>query len=268
MSSRVQETRPPYPVYEPTPIFGGDLPTIDEIGPPDLRPSSQNPAYSVYAGTRGRNFAGLGESKMNTQSDSADEGVKDYPNELSVLAEADDVSGNGVFDPHGSPGNIHPDYGVFADKESMPGYLMREQFYAPSEVTDLTTGNPVMYVPGGAVPIDQAQADTYRARQLLNELQPGLSPETFGAPAWGSTWVPTDYAMPIAGLGQDLLVGGSCLSLGPCPAGMVSNPSGTMAEGNCCVSAHKRTGMFLAFAAVGLGLGIVAASVARKRRRS
>jgi len=236
MSSRVQEIRPPYPLYQATPIFGGDLPSIDQFGPPDLRPSSMNPSLSVFSANWGRNFAGLGQEKMNTQTSSADEGIADYPNELSVLAEADDVSGNGVFDPHGSPGNIHPDYGVFTDQESLPGYIVRDQFYAPSEVIDGTTGRPVMYVPSGAVAIDQAQADTYRARQLLTELQPHISPETFGAPDFGDTWIPKDYAMPVAGLGQD-----------------EARSSG-------------RVGMFAAFAVVGLGLGIAAAVVVKRKR--
>lgn len=208
MSNRIVGTRPPYPDYASTPLFGGDLPTIDQGGPPDLRFSSMNPAYSVYAGTWGRQLAGLGQEQMNTQTSSADEGIADYPNELLMLAEADDISGNGVFDPHGSPGNLHPDEGIFADKASMPGYLMRERFYAPSEVIDATTGEQVMYVPGGAVPIDQSQVDTFRARQLMMELQPGISPETFGAPAGADTWIPQEDAWALGqyrmrAVGQD-----------------------------------------------------------------
>jgi hypothetical protein len=103
------------------------------------------------------------------------EPVKDYANELDILQQADDVVGNGIFDPHGSHGNIHPDQGVFADHQSLPGYVDREQFYAPSEVQDATTDAQVMYVPGGAVGIDEAQKHAYQDR-LLWSLPPGINP--------------------------------------------------------------------------------------------
>lgn len=200
MSNRYSSLRPPYPVYSSTPIFGGSLPTIEEIGPPDMRPSGLNPSYDVYRGAWGRNIAGIG----NTPS--ADEGIKTYASELSSLAEADDVQGNGVFDPHGTQGNIHPDYGVFADHENLPGYLVRDQFYQPSQVIDGTTGEPVMYVPGGAVAIDQSQFDTIRERQLLWELPPGVSPQGVTHPQnadGGGDWIPQEYSDPISGLGAD-----------------------------------------------------------------
>ncbi|SRR6185295_8902798 len=198
MSNRFKNLRPNYPLYESQPMFGGALPTIDEIGPPDMRPSGLNPYYDMYRGAHGRNFAGLGGNTM-----SADPGIRDYPNELNMLAEADDVQGNGVFDPHGSQGNVHVDQGVFADHENLPGYIVKDQYYAPSSVIDATTGNPVMYVPGGAVPIDQNQLDTYRERQLLWELQPGLSPESLPEPPDGETWIPHEYSWPVSGIGAD-----------------------------------------------------------------
>ena len=89
------------------------------------------------------------------------EGIETYPNELDLLAAADDVQGNGVFDPNGTHGNIHPDAGVFQDKQGIPGYLARERFYAPSEVIDVTSGQPVNYVPGGAVAFQEGQLQTY-----------------------------------------------------------------------------------------------------------
>jgi hypothetical protein len=103
------------------------------------------------------------------------DGIQDYANELDVLAEADDVQGNGLFDPPGSHGNIHPDEGIFADNMSLPGYVARDRFYTPSEVRDVWTGEPVVYVPGGAVAIDQAQEQAFRDR-LLWELPPGVNP--------------------------------------------------------------------------------------------
>ncbi len=150
--------------------FTGCLPP-PPINQPDLRPWQLNPFYDQYAGARGGHTAGIGAIDMNQNA----EPIKDYANELAVLQAADDVQGNGLFDPFGSHGNIHPDAGVFADHESLPGYLARERFYAPSEVTDGTTGEQVMYVPGGAVAIDQAQAQAFKDRNLWT-LPPGVNP--------------------------------------------------------------------------------------------
>jgi len=231
MSNILSNLRPPYPVYASTPIFGGDLPTIDEIGPPDMRPSGMNPYYDMYRGTRGRNIAGLGDSRMT-----ADFGIKTYANELDSLAEQDDVQGNGVFDPAGTQGNIHPDYGVFADHMNMPGYLVRDQFYQPSQVIDGTTGNPVMYVPGGAVAIDQSQLDTIRERQLLWELPPGVTPQPTTHPDAGETWIPNEQSWAVHGLGADAP-----------PAGQPS-----------------RVGVIAGFAVVGIAVGIFAATLMKK----
>jgi len=240
MSSRFQELRPPYPVYDPQPIFGGSLPTIDEIGPPDTRPSGQNPYYDLYRGAHGRHFSGLGVTNMM----SADRGIKDYPNELNMLAEMDDVQGNGVFDPHGSHGNIHPDEGVFADHENLPGYLVRDQYYAPSQVIDGTTGEPVMYVPGGAVAIDQSQLRTYRDRQLLWEIPPGMSAEQRTAPPDGDTWIPAEYSWPVNGIGAE-----------PAPPG--SDPASLPAE-------RSKVPMIASFVIVGLAAGIFVATVMKR----
>ena len=236
MSNRYTSLRPPYPLYMSTPLFGGNLPTIDEDGPPDMRPSGLNPSYSMYRGARGRNFAGLGEEKMT-----ADVGLRDYPNELDVLAEADDVQGNGVFDPAGTHGNVHPDYGVFADHVNMPGYLVRDQFYQPSEVIDGTTGTPVLYVPGGAVAIDQSQYDTIRERQLLWELPPGVSPQPPGKLDYadgGGDWIPQEWSTPVSGIGDD--------------APAVTAP------------AASRAGVFAGFAIMGIAVGIFAATIMKR----
>lgn len=172
MSNRYGNQRPPYPKYFPT-RYDGDL--TKSYGAPDFWPSARNPSYSAYRGTRGRFLAGLsGMDIKETDMLSAD-GIKDYANELDTLAVADDVVGNGVFDPPGTAGNIHPDYGVFADHESLPGYIERDQFYTPSEVIDATTGKRVMYVPAGAVAIDKAQMNAFNNR-LLWELPPGVNP--------------------------------------------------------------------------------------------
>jgi hypothetical protein len=231
MSNRYANLRPPYPVYSSTPIFGGDLPTIDEIGPPDMRPSGLNPYYDRYSGAHGRNIAGLGDN-MQT----ADVGIKNYPNELDLLNEADDVQGNGVFDPAGTQGNIHPDYGVFADHENLPGYLVRSRDYQGSQVIDGTTGNRVMYVPGGAVAIDQSQFDTVRARQLLWEIPPGVSPQKVRHPGDGESWIPQEASWPVDGLGDD--------AVAPATGGVSAT-----------------TGTIVAFGIVGIAAGLLAATI-------
>lgn len=134
--------------------------------------------------------------------DSADEGIKDYPNELDVLQVADDVVGNGMFDPPGSHGNVHADYGVFSDHESLPGYVARDKFYAPSEVIDATTGQQVMYVPSGAVAIDDAQRKAFEDR-LLWELPPGVNPYAPIRVRRTSTVTPTQGAWPIGQVDSD-----------------------------------------------------------------
>jgi hypothetical protein len=146
----------------------GYKPVSAPFGPPDVWPSGRNPGYDVYASAHGRNLAGV--ETMN-----ADE-VENYPNELNLLAEADDIDGNGVFDPNLTHGNVHPNEGVFAAHYSLPGYVEREHFYSPSEVTSLPRGGDVMYVPGGAVAFQQGQPETLRANNLLWELPPGVAP--------------------------------------------------------------------------------------------
>jgi hypothetical protein len=197
--------RPPYPKYWPQ-RFSGDLPA--QFGPPDLWPSMRNPAYNMYTGVRGRNLAGLGQAEKGplevqgaplpgADMQSADGvGIRDYANELDVLAAADDVVGNGLFDPPGTAGNVHPDYGVFADHVNLPGFIMRDQFYAPSEVIDATTGNQVMYVPGGAVAIDAAQRNAFENRNLWT-LPPGVNPWPIIDVDQQSSVIPDGAAWPV-----------------------------------------------------------------------
>jgi hypothetical protein len=182
-------------------------------------------------------LAGLNGDEVQMQS--ADEGIKDYPNELDVLQVADDVVGNGMFDPAGSHGNVHPDYGVFADHESLPGYVARDQFYAPSEVIDATTNSPVMYVPSGAVAIDDAQRQAFNDR-LLWQLPPGVNPHAPRDVPRRSTVTPHEPAWPV---GQDT---------GPLPSES-QDESGSPLN------------MFLMAGIAGLSIGLVAALVTGKK---
>lgn len=191
MSARARRITPPYPVYRRQP-FMGCLPP-PPIRAVDLRPSGANPAYSQYAGARGRQLAGVDMQNA--------EPIVDYANELDTLAAADDVVGNGLFDPPGAHGNVHPDQGVFADNLSLPGYVDRDHFYAPSEVLDATTGRPVMWVPSGAVAIDEAQLNAFNATAMW-QLPPGVNPNPMVAPPSQSTVVPLDSSWPVSGLGR------------------------------------------------------------------
>ena len=114
----------------------------------DLLPGQHNPYYDVYNMSRGRYLGGLGQTPVQPSQvpPSSDAGVspadyqsqvqramKDYPNELDSLSAEDDVQGNGIFDANDTHGNIHPDDGVFSDRESLPGYVARERWFQPSE---------------------------------------------------------------------------------------------------------------------------------------
>jgi len=183
MANRYAQESPPYPSYEAEPVFGGKLPS-NLLWPPDTRPSQLNPAYTQYIGTRGRHFAGLGELESELgPTPSADPHIKDYPNELDLLNAADDVQGNGVFDPHGTHGNVHADYGVFADHVNMPGFIVRDEFWRPSEVIDATARDAhIMYVPSGAVAVDEATRRALRERSFW-DIPPGVAPKAPAQPA-------------------------------------------------------------------------------------
>lgn len=168
-------------------------------GPPDALPSATN--HRLYGPLgRGRYLGSLGSDELvEARVANADPGAS-YPNELDSLAVLDDVEGNGIFDAYNTHGNIHPDAGVFADAASLPGYLARERFFQPSEVIDVTTGEPVMYVPGNAFMLDP-RSDAALAERAL--YIPGL-PETGGEqtsvestvipnePSWGVGEAPAE----------------------------------------------------------------------------
>lgn len=186
-----RQLAPSYPTYKER----GYKPLEPPFGPPDMWPSGPGPGYSVYAGAHGRNLAGV--DSMNS------EGLKYYPNELDSLAEQDDIYGNGMFDPPGTHGNVHPDAGVFADHLSLPGDIHRTEFYKPSEVNDLVGGGQTMYVPGGAVAWQQGQAQTLKEKQLFWEVPPGVSPLPTNNIGEESTWLAPTATDAIGQAGQE-----------------------------------------------------------------
>lgn len=144
-----------YPIY-PSTIMNGSLPSMVEMGPPDLRPTSSTAGRYQERLDRmfGRNLAGLGaDAEKNVGEDREPAYAL---NELRVMAELDDTDGAGIFDAPGTVPNNYPDAGVFSNNWAWPGYLMRERMYSPSEVVDSTTGRRIIPVNGGTVSMDSA----------------------------------------------------------------------------------------------------------------
>ena len=185
--------------------------------PADMWPGQHNPRYGVYAATRGRHVAGLGQVVQSNASSAdgsgvhyatlrdagARQGMKDYPSELDRLAKLEDVEGNGVFDPVGSHGNLHPNDGIFQDHANLPGYLARERFFAPSEVLDITTGRPVVYVPGTSFTLDPRTPENLAELQLYTPGWPTTGGERVGSQTTvdpsGDPW---ERPEPVMGLGR------------------------------------------------------------------
>lgn len=191
------------PSYPSTP-FTGRLPSTTAMGPVDLLPTSSTSGYYQSRMDRpyGRNLAGLGQLPVPYRQESyepdSDMGKlaidlstrqvvghvpPDPERVLNQMAENDDVQGNGVFDPYATEPNVYPDTGVFAGRWNLPGYLAREQSFAPSEVLDVN-GRPVVYVPGGAVSMDSAAQVAFLERGMYQQPQPVMQAQTdYVAPA-------------------------------------------------------------------------------------
>ena len=181
---------PSYPRY-PNPLSReqGISVTPYDYGPPSMRPGGMNPRFTNTVQNRSLGSDG-GIEKMHA------EGIDTYPNELDLLATEDDVAGNGVFDPNLTHGQIHPDAGIFAERMSLPGYVDREKFYSPSEVTDITTGTPVNYVPSGAVAFQEGQTDAFNELQNLFATPPRSEWQPDQA-AFSDTWIPQEPSRAI-----------------------------------------------------------------------
>jgi hypothetical protein len=151
-----------YPNYPSTP-FTGDLPSMAAMGPPELLPSSGTaPYYQQRIDQQySRRLGGLGAEVQ-------DEAVEPAwaTNELAAMSELDDSQGDGVFDPPGTSPNVHSQSGVFGGRYGLPGYLARERMYSASEVKDVATGRPLIYVNAGAVAADTRAQVAFIERNL------------------------------------------------------------------------------------------------------
>jgi len=160
-----------YPNYPSQPYRGGDLPSMEEVGPPDTRYTSSTAPYYWENGLQrmyGRNLAGDEQTIVQDESSAPAWATKD----LNRMAADDDVQGNGIFDPPGTHPNIHPDAGVFSVNYSLPGYHAREIPFSETEVRDVTTGRPIRAVPSGAVAFDSAAQIAFLEAGLYKPPEP------------------------------------------------------------------------------------------------
>ncbi|MBW2672274.1 MAG: hypothetical protein JRD89_02510 [Deltaproteobacteria bacterium] len=129
------------PLVDPSPI-SRDLELTGELTGPDR---------ARMAAEHGRYLSGV--DNMSTQSDPRENLVEKAEHaEVFDMEAQDDVLGSGIFDPYHRGGTANRNAGVFASKNSLPGYLAREvPFTASTEVTDLTDGAAVVTVPAGGM---------------------------------------------------------------------------------------------------------------------
>jgi hypothetical protein len=163
---------PNYPRYPSQPNTG-NLPTMLQIGPPDLRATSTTaPVYNRrLLRAHGRTLAGTDNTVVQDEKNGQDGWAF---NELRLLAEMDDIQGNGIFDPPGAQKNLNEDAGVFAQNFNLPGMHAREWPFGFSEEVDVTTGRRVRAVPSGAVANDSAAQIAFIERGLYEPPVPLL----------------------------------------------------------------------------------------------
>lgn len=188
-----------YPSY-PSQPFTGNLPTGQQLGPPDARPTGYTaPYYQRKIDARyGRQLAGDNDVQDNTQSPDNAWAV----NELEALRALDDVQGDGIFDPPGTHPNIYPDAGVFAGRASLPGYHVREVPFKYSEVRDATTGRPIIPMPGGAVSLDTPAKLAQLERNQYAPAQPVIWSNRGGRVRDQSITNVVQNPEPVQGLGR------------------------------------------------------------------
>ncbi len=133
------------PLIDPSPI-SRELPLTGQLNPADR---------DRAAAEHGQYLSGLGGAPVNPTTDPvvAENLVEQAEHaEIYDLEQQDDVLGSGIFDPHDRGGTANRNAGVFASKNSLPGYLAREvPFQISTEVTDLSDGAAVVTVPAGGM---------------------------------------------------------------------------------------------------------------------
>lgn len=167
---RYDYSSPVYPAYASQPTRGS-LPSMVKMGAAsDLNPGGGSASAPYYKNQLMLQSARqLGDAAV-VQDEAPEPGYA--WNELKVLAEADDVKGDGIFDAPGTQPNIYPDAGVLAGRFGLPGYLARERMFEKSEVLDATTGRPTVHVNAGAVSMDSVAQIAYLERNRYSPMQP------------------------------------------------------------------------------------------------
>jgi hypothetical protein len=207
---------PRYPIY-PSQPFTGDPPSMWSAvnRASDTRYSSGTAPYFQHKldAAHGRWLAGLGEEVQDEQVDSGF-----ALNELRLMAEMDDIQGDGVFDnPGATPPNIHPGSGVFEARFSLPGYLARERMFAPSEVRDVTTGRPIIPVPNSPIAFDTSAQVAFIERGLNQPFAPVVNAPSRGDMPYESTVNIVQNPQPIHGLGMFAAFGDAAPVAAPAP---------------------------------------------------
>lgn len=258
------------PIYSraPSTPFTGNLPGMIALGPPDLRVSSSTAPYyqAQEAGVYGRQLAGLGsETPHGGHAERALPGTTS--SELALLASEDDIQGDGIFDPFATEPNNYPDAGVFADRLALPGYIVRDPMYAPSEVLDATTGRPVVYVNAGAVSMDSAAQIAYLERGAYRRPEPVIQGQEDAPTAMdvtanvmqGRSRIPgTSAAQAYAGLGR--------AGLGYAPMRRRQLGSGTEPPSTTGAAPSNSTAWLATAGLVGIGLGVAIGLSMQKKK--
>jgi hypothetical protein len=123
-------------------------------------------------------------------------------NEIQQMEAMDDTQASGVFDPPGSRPNINVDYGILAARYSLPGFLAREKMFAPSEVRDATTGEPIVNVPAGWTVADDASKIAFIQNRFHQPPKSVVAWTKQDPMVERSTVNATISAKPVSGLGS------------------------------------------------------------------
>lgn len=89
----------------------------------------------------------LSTQYLPVESGQGPDGIPErIPDEILMAAREDDTFGSGIFDDYN---NTNTRDGIFADRNSVPGYVGRETGTGFSEVVDWQTGNPIVSLADG-----------------------------------------------------------------------------------------------------------------------
>jgi len=135
------------PLIDPSPISRNMAVTGELTGPDRARAAAEHGRYLSGVSNMPTQLAPSGNTPPS-------ENLVEHAEHAEIfdMEAQDDVLGSGIFDPSDRGGTANRNAGVFASKNSLPGYLAREvPFTASTEVTDLADGAAVVTVPAGGM---------------------------------------------------------------------------------------------------------------------